>query len=352
MREIPIIAVGGTAAADLCRVDPARARALIADALSSHPLFPLAVRLGDGISRSWLRRHDNPYRDDIDEVAALLGVPGVHFLNLIYEWACSTSAAPDPSGIGARLIRVLDWGLSGLGRHVVIARHAAPAGPFFSAIWPGYAGVLTAMAPGRFSAAINQAPRIPVSGSVVIDEAIAHLRMLCRGGTLPAAHLLRQICETAPDFAAAVALLSDPAVDLAVPAIFTVAGVTATESCVVEAIGRERRLHRLDAVGVVGVANDWLSRDLPGRPRLHAAAWSKSVTPVANNRLRRAAICALQAGPFRGARDLAEPVLNSHTVIVAAMNARSGEMSVEALDPPAPGCLPVVVATRRIVVAD
>jgi len=38
--------------------------------------------------------------------------PGAYFLNTIFEWTCSTSAAPDPSGAGARMIRVLDWGLS------------------------------------------------------------------------------------------------------------------------------------------------------------------------------------------------------------------------------------------------
>jgi hypothetical protein len=301
------------------------------------------------MSRSWLERRDNPYLDEISEVAGLLGVPGSYFLNIIYEWACSTSGAPDPSGVGARMIRVLDWGLSGLGRHVVVARNATPVGPFFSATWPGYAGVLTVMAPGRFAAAINQAPRIPISGSIIIDEAIAHLRMLARGGTLPAAHLLRQVCETAPDFADAVVRLTDAAVDLAVPALFTLTGTEAGEACVVEAIGRERRLHRPGTpAGAIGVANDWLSPDLSGKPRIHAAAWSKDVTPTENNRLRRTTICALQAGPFRGTADLGAPVLNDHTVIVASMNARRGEMIVEALDPPGRGRLPVVVASRRI----
>jgi len=131
-------------------------------------------------------------------------------------------------------------------------------------------------------------------------------------------------------------------------ALLTVAGIAAEETCVIEAIGRERRVHYPDAAGIVGVANDWLSPDLPGRPRVHAAAWSKDMTPAANNRLRRSAICALQTGRFAGTSDLAEPVLNDHTVIVAAMNARRGEMTVEALDPPAQGGLPVVVATRRI----
>jgi hypothetical protein len=352
LREIPVIDVGACAAADLCRADLGRARALIADALASHPLFPVAVRLGDRISRSWLERRGNPYLDEIHEVAGLLGVPGAYFLNLIYEWACSTSAAPDPSGKGARMIRVLDWGLSGLGRHVVIANHATPFGSFLSATWPGNVGVLTAMAPRRFSAAINQAPRIPVSGVLVVDEIIIHLRMLRRPGTVPAAHLLRRVLETAPDFAAAVAGLTDPAIGLAAPAIFTLAGMEPDESCIIEAIGRDRRLHRPPTPsGAVGVANDWLSPELAGRPRVHAAAWSKDISPAENNRLRRAMVCALQAGPFHGAADLAEPVLNDHTVLVASANARRGEMIVEALDPPAPGALPVVVAKRRIVAA-
>jgi hypothetical protein len=349
-REIPVIDVGPHAAADLCRADLGRARALIADALASHPLFPVAVRIGDGISRVGFERRANPYLAEIREIAGLLNVPGAYFLNLVYEWACSTSAAPDPAGEGARLIRVLDWGISGLGRHVVIARHATPAGPFLDATWPGNVGVLTAMAPGRFSAAINQAPRIPITGALVVDEVISRFRMLRRPGTIPASHLLRQVFETAPDFATAVARLSDPAIDLAVPAIFTLAGGAPDDSCVIEAIGRQRHIHRPPTVAAaIGVANDWLSPDLTGEPRVHAAAWSKHLTPRENNRLRRATVCALQAGPFHGATDLTQPVLNSHTVIVASANASRGELTVEALDPPTKGGLPVVVASRRIV---
>ena len=33
-----------------------------------------------------------------------------------------------------------------------------PAGEFFNITWPGFVGALTAMAPWRFAAAINQAP--------------------------------------------------------------------------------------------------------------------------------------------------------------------------------------------------
>jgi hypothetical protein len=33
-----------------------------------------------------------------------------------------------------------------------------PAGEYHNITWPGYVGILTASAPGRFAAAINQAP--------------------------------------------------------------------------------------------------------------------------------------------------------------------------------------------------
>src|SRR5260370_26964023 len=115
-----------------------------------------------------------------------MGRAGVYCLNIAYEWACARSAAPDPGGAGARLIRVLDWGLTGIGRHVVIARHESACGPFYNATCPGFAGVLTGMAPGRFAAAINQAPRLPIFGPRWLDEAAARLRILLPAAALPA----------------------------------------------------------------------------------------------------------------------------------------------------------------------
>ena len=79
-------------------------------------------------------------------------------LNLSFEWTCTSGAAPSPDGHGNRMLRVLDWRLHGLGKNVVVAREEAPAGVFYNVTWPGAVAVLTAMAPGRFSAAINQAP--------------------------------------------------------------------------------------------------------------------------------------------------------------------------------------------------
>jgi hypothetical protein len=39
-----------------------------------------------------------------------------------------------------------------------VAHRYGPAGEFFDVTWPGAVGTLTAVAPGRFAAAINQAP--------------------------------------------------------------------------------------------------------------------------------------------------------------------------------------------------
>jgi hypothetical protein len=351
IREIPLTAVGSGGAAALFDAHAERAKALIDTALNSHPFLPTAAAIADRLSRRWLERQADRYLDEIRHIAEHLGRPGVYFLNIVYEWACSTSAAPDPAGAGARLIRVLDWGLTGIGRHVVIARHESASGPFYNATWPGYAGVLTAMAPDRFAAAINQAPRQTILGPRWIDEVLGRLRLLQQEGTIPAAHLLRRVFEEARHYDAALAMLADERHVLAMPALFILSGTTSDEACVIEAIGRERRIHRArPAQGfTVGVANDWLSPDLAGVPRRHAAEWSATLSPRDNNRVRRDAVCALQKGRFGGAADLAAPVLNSHTVMVAVANAATGEMMVEALDPlPEAGPLPRVVARREL----
>jgi hypothetical protein len=349
--EIPLTDVGTGGAAGLFDAHAERAAALIEQALAAHPLLPLAARLGDRASRRWLERQNDPYLPEIRHIADRLGRPGVYFLNIIYEWACSTSVAPDPAGEGMRLIRVLDWGLTGIGRYLVLARQASAVGPFISATWPGYAGVLTAMAPGRFAAAINQAPRLPASGVGPVDDVLNRLRMLRVEGALPAPHLLRRVCETAPDYAAALAMLADERIKLAMPALYILSGIAGGEGAVVEALGNERRVHRATTANdfTVGVANNWLNREWRGSPRRHAAEWENRVTPFENNRIRCNDICALQQGDFAGASALVAPVLNGHTVLVAAISAASGAMTVEALDHVAgAGPVPQVVARRSL----
>jgi len=297
-------------------------------------LLKIVARLGDALSRRWLKRRGNPFYDEITAVAEALGRPGVYFLNIIYEWACSTSAAPDPAGSGNRMIRILDWDMPGIAGHIVVGRHTTDHGHYYNVTWPGYAGVLTAMAPGRFAAAINQAPRQTPTGLRWLDEAIVHLRMYNAGGTLPAPHLLRQVFETAPDYAAAFTMLMDEDVDLAMPALFTLSGTGPDEGCVVEGIGQRRIAHGSKTApdGVIGVANRWLSAGLPGKSRDNALVPSDRQTAEANNLERQRGICDLQRGAFTGVADLAPPVLNSHTILVVSANARQGYLVVEAVD--------------------
>src|SRR3979409_2409393 len=140
----------------------ARAGALRAQALRDEclarvppiaaPVLPLMARL----ARRWLIRSCSPYVADIAAIAASLGFPGIWLLNGSHHGGC-TALARGEGGV-PWLARTLDWPFPGLGRHADVARMRGPAGEFFSVTWPGYAGVLTAMAPGGFAGAINQGP--------------------------------------------------------------------------------------------------------------------------------------------------------------------------------------------------
>lgn len=248
------------------------------------------------------------------------------------------------------MIRILDWGLAGMGKYAIIARHTTPHGPFYNATWPGYAGVVNAMAPGRFCAAINQAPRMPVTGFRPLDEMITRISVFKASDLALASHLLRGVFETAPDYGTAVAMLLDSDVELAAPALFTLSGVERGECCVIEAFGRARRIHHArDTHGsILGVANQWLSADLKGKARNESVTVIPMLDPETNNRVRREMVCRLQAEAFDGYADIQQPVLNSMTVLVMVANAATGEMSVEALDPPEGAILPKVVARRAL----
>src|ERR1700742_5030382 len=119
---------------------------------ATKPLVPLL----DNIARRWLMRSQSPYVDEVRAIADTLGFPGIWFLNGSYQWSC-TALAREEDGT-SWLARTLDWPFPGLGRFVELARMRGPAGEFVNVTGPGYVGTLTALAPGRFAAAINQGP--------------------------------------------------------------------------------------------------------------------------------------------------------------------------------------------------
>src|SRR4051794_297087 len=120
------------------------------------PCGGLLARLADPLARGWLRRSASPLVGEIDAIARTLGPPGIWLLHSAYAFGC-TALADEAAG-GPVLRRTLDWPFPGLGRLVEVTRQRGTAGEFLNVTWPGFAGVLTAVAPGRFAASINQAP--------------------------------------------------------------------------------------------------------------------------------------------------------------------------------------------------
>ena len=198
--RIPVHAVGPDYPMETLEREEARAHALIDDATGDLP--PAALRVLDAISRRWLAKQDSGYLPEIDAIARRLARPGAYFLSVNYEWGCSCKVGPSPDQKSARLVRVLDWLTPGLGRELVAARVAGAAGPFTTLTWPGYTGLLQAMAPQRFSAALNQAPMRAPLGSLpsrlggepcarVEDDRTRRRRISCARCSRPRARLRR-----------------------------------------------------------------------------------------------------------------------------------------------------------------
>ena len=131
-------------------------------------------------ARWWLRRSASPLVGEIDAIARTLGRPGIWLLHGAYAFGCTALA--DESADGPVLRRTLDWPFPGLGRLVEVIRQRGAAGEFLSVTWPGFAGVLTAVAPGRFAASINQAPmrrRTSVGWLLWLDYVLNALAAFC-----------------------------------------------------------------------------------------------------------------------------------------------------------------------------
>ena len=184
------------------------------------------LRIGDAYAARCLRAARNPYLHEIDEVARLLGQAGAYALNFSFEMGCTTACRSLGNECAVQLYRTLDWPFR-LGRDVVVARHSPPAGAYDNITWPGYLGVLTAVAPGRFAAAINQPPMTysfrSISLGLPIDWVVNRWRVR-KATALPPAHLLRQAFEQCPTYEAAKSMLASTPV--CIPVIYTLTGVT------------------------------------------------------------------------------------------------------------------------------
>ena len=271
------------------------------------PLLPAVDRL----SRRVLERSRSPYFAEVAQIATALDASGVWLLNASYQWGC-TARASEQNG-APWLARTLDWPFHGLGRFTEIAHMRGAGGDFVSLTWPGYVGVLTAMAPRRFAAALNQAPmwrRTRHRALRPLDFAGNALRSSLAAGRMPPDQLLRQAFEDCRDFASARRHLEET--PIARPAIFTLIGCAAGERCVIERTEYDFTTREEDTCA----ANDWV----PCRPGWEGRIGTRRflVSTFADaagySRARRETLAdwtgSLAAGSFDWLR---EPVLNPYT---------------------------------------
>jgi hypothetical protein len=276
-------------------------------------LPPRFMALADRLSRRWLYRSVSPYRSEIDAVADLLRAPGAYVLNLSVEWACTSGCHPGTDGPSMTLYRTLDWPLR-LGSAVIVGRHQTAHGPYLNVTWPGFVGLLTAMAPQRFAAAINQGPMAYSLGrlglGLPIDWCVNRVR-IWRRRALPATHLLRQVFESCATYEEAQQrLLTTP---IASPVFFTLTGTKPGQGCIIERRETDGILH--DGGGATG--NHWLTPRYHGRPR-----------PIRSHD-RRQKLLELLPGIKGGLDWVQPPVLNALTRLACEMDAGTERLVVQ-----------------------
>lgn len=314
--DIPLVDAVPGGPLSLLRSEPERLAALLAAARRRYGR--LVLSLGDRATRQWLARSRNPYAHELAAVAAHIGLPGALLLNLSYEWACTSGVAADPKGEGSRMLRTLDWPMEEIGRNAIVIRQDGGAGAYYAVSWPGYVGVLTAMAPGRFSIAINQPPMRRFSGACWLDW-VVNRTGIWRGLGLPPSHLARAICDTATSYAEARRRLIET--PLCIPAFFILAGASNDEGCIIERSEARAAVHPQPAA----IANHWLGLAIPGHDR---GTESYSRRERMGKLLHRTDV-----ERFDWVRP---PILNATTRLAAVANAATGELTVMGYERSAP----------------
>jgi len=307
--SIPVLDVGNGGAAALLAAARERVEVLLATARRTYT--PPLLRLADTLCARWLARNTTPYGDEVRHVAAALDGPGGLALNLSHQWACTAAAVPDRRRGGVTLLRTLDWPMTGLGTALVVARLRGPAGAVLAVTWPGYAGVLTGMAPGRFAVALNQAP---ISGPGLRPwRWLGDRRRVWRDTAPPPDHLLRQVLEQEPDAVAALHRLRETPV--CVPCILTLAGTDPAHAWTLEKDIPGTRIRQHPAVA----ANHW-RQDIPCHPRGRDShgRWQAMTRAVAIG-------APTPEQPFAWLRP---PLVWSATRLAVETNARAGTLAV------------------------
>jgi hypothetical protein len=213
-----------------------------------------------------------------------------------------------------------------------VAHMRGICGDFFSVTWPGYVGALTAMAPSRFAACVNQAPlrRRTAHRWLRAYDFARNARVIWHSAALmPPDQLLRQTFEHCADFAAARRMLEQTPV--ARPVIYILIGCAANERCVIERTETGFVTREDDT----SAANDWVPcrPGWEGRIGTRRFLTSSFDDAASYSGARRESLKAwdgeVSAPGFDWVR---EPVLNPYTRLAVAMCPATGVLRAVGYD--------------------
>jgi hypothetical protein len=322
LKEIPLIDIRQSSLVQVAMEEKERGHLLINGSKDSfgwrsRVASRLLLPMGDGLAKWWLKKTANPYREEIKTMADTLAIKGVHALNLSYEWGCTSGGYQTEDAV--IFMRVLDWPFPALGESTVVAHMTGAAGDFYNVTWPGYAGVLNAMAPNRFAAAINQAP-LERHGKNLVADWVQNRVDFHKDNAIPPSHLLRQVFETAATYEEAKERLSKT--PLSMPVIYTLTGVNANEGCIIERLKNDFVIRELAAgqesvsatnhfqSALKDVGQGWMERSQNSHER-----YDHSTTVTADS----------LTWDFNW---FSAPIANENTRLVIVANAKTGEMAV------------------------
>jgi hypothetical protein len=327
---IPVVDIRAGGPPLHARQSSIEARALRDACLSFFPgvALPLVPVL-DSAARRWLKRSRSPYVLEVAQIADELDFSGVWLLNASYQWGCTARAFVEDGA--PWILRTLDWPFTGLGRHVAVARMSGAGGEFFNVTWPGYVGALTATAPGRFAACINQAPmwrRTWHRWLRSLDFAVNGVAIYVGVDDIPPDQLLRQVFEICVNYKAARHMLETTPV--ARPVIYTLIGCAPGEACVIERTERDFVTREENTC----TANDWAPARSGWEGRIGTRRFLTSTfeDAASYSRARRDTLAAWSGSANASFDWIKEPVLNRYTRLAVAMCPARGVLRVAGYD--------------------
>jgi len=161
----------------------------------------------------------------------------------LYPSACSSYSCSLPSGEPI-LCRTLDWGVpEGLGKYTVLVVYHRGKRQYVSVGLIGFVGVLSAMRPGAWAVALNQAPsrKIPF-----------------RAIQIPACVRLRSICDVAQKYGTIVERMKKA--QRVSPFFVHIIGTERQEQTVIRSLGGRFRQRKLDDSFIIQT-NHFVSED-------------------------------------------------------------------------------------------